>query len=29
VKEGRDPKGIIRDPQAAKCVQTAAASVVK
>ena len=29
VKEGRDPKGIIRDPERAKCVQTVAASVVK
>ena len=29
VREGRDPKGIIRNPENAKCVQTVAASVVK
>jgi len=29
VKEGRDPKGIIRDPKRARCVPTTAGSTVR
>jgi hypothetical protein len=29
VKEGRDPKGIIRDPEKAKCIPTTAGSYIR
>ena len=29
VKEGRDPKGIIRDPDVAKCISTTAGSIIR